>query len=57
MKDIYSQTKILLVSSKQESFGLVIREALLNNITVICTELPGTIKSSYNLQINYRYLL
>ena len=49
MADVYSQTKILLMPSRQESFGIVCKEATLNQIPVIAADLPGIRESSYGL--------
>lgn len=37
----YKQTRILLMPSEMESYGLTAREAMSSGIPVICTDLPG----------------
>lgn len=49
MRNVYKLTKLLIMPSRIESFGMVSREALLNDIPVICTDLLGLRKASYNL--------
>ena len=46
---IYEDTKILIVPSLIESFGRVAVEAAINNIPVICSDLPGLRESTFNL--------
>jgi glycosyltransferase involved in cell wall biosynthesis len=38
---VYEQTRILLMPSKAESWGMTAREAMCSGIPVICTDLPG----------------
>ena len=41
VKDVYKITKILLMPSKYESWGMTASEAMCYGIPVICTETPG----------------
>ena len=41
MKDIYEQTRIVLIPSKKESWSMVGAEAQASGIPVICSDLPG----------------
>ena len=41
IKEVYKQTKILLMPSKYESWGMTATEAMCYGIPVICTETPG----------------
>jgi glycosyltransferase involved in cell wall biosynthesis len=41
MKNVYDQTKILVVPSKSESWSLCAAEAQASGIPVICSDLPG----------------
>lgn len=41
MQSVYDETKILIMPSKYESWGLTASEAMANGIPVICTPTPG----------------
>lgn len=41
MQEVYSATRVLLIPSKYESWGMVAAEAMACGIPVICTETPG----------------
>ena len=41
IREVYKQTKILLMPSKYESWGMTATEAMCYGIPVICTETPG----------------
>lgn len=41
IKKVYDRTKILLMPSKYESWGMTASEAMCSGIPVICTETPG----------------
>lgn len=41
IKDVYKKTKILLMPSKYESWGMTASEAMCYGIPVICTDTPG----------------
>jgi glycosyltransferase involved in cell wall biosynthesis len=41
IKEIYAQTRILIMPSKYESWGMVATEAAASGIPVICTDTPG----------------
>jgi glycosyltransferase involved in cell wall biosynthesis len=41
IKDVYSKTRILLMPSKYESWGMTASEAMCSGIPIICTETPG----------------
>lgn len=41
IKEVYKKTKILLMPSKYESWGMTASEAMTYGIPVICTETPG----------------
>lgn len=41
IREYYKQTRILIMPSEYESWGMVATEAMCNGIPVICTETPG----------------
>lgn len=41
MREVYSRTRVLLVPSKDESFGMVGLEAMASGIPVVASDLPG----------------
>jgi glycosyltransferase involved in cell wall biosynthesis len=41
IKDVYDKTRILLMPSKYESWGMTASEAMCSGIPIICTETPG----------------
>ena len=43
---VYEQTRILLMPSKYESWGMTASEAMCNGIPVICTKTPGLLENT-----------
>lgn len=46
IKPIYAETRILIMPSKYESWGMTATEAMCNGIPVICTPTPGLIENT-----------
>lgn len=45
VKEVYAQTRILLMPSAYESWGMTATEAMCNGIPVICTNTPGLVEN------------
>lgn len=45
IKDVFSVTKVILMPSSEESWGMVAAEALFNGIPVLCSPTPGLIEN------------